>query len=230
MLGKETQVAKSLEDYIFTYKEVRKEKTVSIGHPVATLGAGVASVIVGAILLSSHPMQIMPFAERNQCVVELYLPTGTAVEHTVKIADSIRTMLDDDERVESITAFMGCASPRFHTAYAPQMDESHFAQLLINTESEAATNAILDEYDGLFDSLFPEAVIKWKQLSYSEPNCPIEVRISAYDLDTLRHESEKVILAMQGLDGLRLIRTNYNRSRASTTIRLREDVMSRVTV
>ena len=201
---------------------------VCIYNPVIVIIIGVASVVVGAIMLSNHPMQMMPTAERNQFAVEIYLPTGTSVEKTAAMADSLRTLLAEDDRVESITAFMGCSSPRFHTAYAPQLAGTNYAQFIVNTKSEDATEELLDEYDGHWDATFPEAVIKFKQLSYSEPNCPIEVRLSCDDIDTLRVGAQKVMSLMQNIEGLRLIRTNFNEPQATTSIELKEDEATRL--
>lgn len=35
----------------------------------------------------------MPIAERNQFAVEFYLPTGTAIERTTAVADSLEHIL-----------------------------------------------------------------------------------------------------------------------------------------
>lgn len=175
-----------------------------------------------------HREQVMPFAERNQFAVEIYMPAGTSTSATAVVADSLRQLLAADERVDNITAFIGCASPRFHTAYAPQMGGTNYAQFIVNTVNEEATIEMLDTYDGLFDATFPQAHIKFKQLSYNEAVCPIEIRLSHDNIDTLRNDTRKVIRALQQVDGLRLIRSNYNEPMPTTTIRLREDEASRL--
>ena len=200
----------------------------SLGHPKLMLFTGVASVIVGAMMISSHPQQLLPTAERNQFAVEIYMPTGTSVARTAATADSLRLLLAADSRIESITAFMGCSSPRFHTSYAPQLAGSNYAQFIVNTVGEEATEELLDEYDGVYDDRFPDAFIKFKQLSYSEPNCPIELRLSCSDLDVLRESASRVMSVMQGIDGLRLIRNNFTQPQATTRVQLREDESSRL--
>ena len=221
---------KSFSFLDFMQKFYDKLLAVCIHHPVVTILVGIASVVVGIIMLSNHPVQIMPTAERNQFAVEIYLPTGTTVERTASVADSLRHILEKDDRIESITAFMGCSSPRFHTAYAPQIGGTNFAQFIVNTVSEDATVELLDENAYKYDNAFPEAVIKFKQLSYSEPNCPIEVRISCTDMDSLRYAADKVMSLMQGIEGLELVRTNFNEPQAITKIELREDEATRLGV
>ena len=42
------------------------------------------------------PQRLMPIAERNQFAVEISLPTGTAVEKTGQMADSLEHILRND--------------------------------------------------------------------------------------------------------------------------------------
>lgn len=63
---------------------------------------------------------MMPTADRNQFAVEIYMPTGTSLQRTSAVADSMAAVLRKDKRVVSVTEFKGCSSPRFHTSYAPQ--------------------------------------------------------------------------------------------------------------
>ena len=89
-------------------------------HPKITVAVGVVSIVVGAVMLAGLPQRILPVADRNQFAVEIYLPTGTDVDVTAQMADSMEHILSQDPRVVSIASFKGCASPRFQTAYAPK--------------------------------------------------------------------------------------------------------------
>ncbi len=59
-------------------------------------------------------------AERDQFAVEISLPDGTPIALTARVADSLRLMLSKDERIVSVTQFVGMSSPRFHISYAPK--------------------------------------------------------------------------------------------------------------
>ena len=95
--------------------------------PKSTVAVGLLSIVVGILLIGTLPMQMMPNADRNQFAVEIYLPTGTAIERTAAVADSIEHVLRQDPRVVSVASFKGCASPRFHTSYAPQLPGTNYA-------------------------------------------------------------------------------------------------------
>ena len=197
-------------------------------YPKTTLGIGIASIILGIVLFKQIPQQTMPFAERNQFAVEIYLPTGTSLDKTAEVADSLEHILHKDKRIVSITSFKGCASPRFHTAYAPQMAGTNYAQFIVNTTNDKATVDILNDDADKYADYFPEAVIKFRQLSYNEAANPIEIRLSNVDENALPRDAEKIKRIFQQQPELTLVRTDFNEPQATTTVRLKEDEATRI--
>lgn len=197
-------------------------------YPKITLAVGLLSVIAGVIMMGRLPQQLLPVAERNQFAVEIYMPTGTAVEKTAIVADSLEHILRKDSRVVSVTSFKGCASPRFQNSYAPQMGGQNFAQFIVNTKGNKETEALLDEYAPLYKDAFPEAVVRFKQLGYSEAVCPIEVRLSGDNLELLQKEAERVTALLRTIPELNLVRTNFNEPLAAMRVTLDEEQSTRM--
>lgn len=192
-------------------------------YPRITIGLGVLSVVVGIVLVGSLPQKLMPTAERDQFAVEIYMPTGTAVEKTTQVADSLEHILRQDSRVLSVASFKGTSSPRFQNSYAPQMGGSNFAQFIVNTTGVDATLELLDEYTPRYSGYFPEAVVRFKQLGYSEAVNPVEVRISGDSLSVLKNEADRIVEILRTMPELELVRTNFNEPLAATRIELDED-------
>jgi multidrug efflux pump subunit AcrB len=197
-------------------------------YPKTTIAMGAVSVVLGLWLLSLLPQKLLPTAERNQFAVEIYMPTGTAVEKTTIVADSLEHILRADSRVVSVASFKGCSSPRFQNTYAPQMGGSNFAQFIVNTTGNEATEEILDEYAPRYRDAFPEAVIRFKQLCYSEATYPIELRLSGDDLSTLKAEADRIEAMMRQMPELNLVRSNFEEPLAATKITLNEDESTRL--
>lgn len=197
-------------------------------HPYITLCTGVVSVAVGLYMMGLLPQRLLPTAERNQFAVEIYMPTGTVVEKTAQVADSLEHLLRQDGRVVSVASFKGCGSPRFQNSYAPQMGGTNFAQFIVNTTGNEATETLLDEYTPKYRALFPEAVIRFKQLGYSEAVSPIEVRLSSDDLGLLQKEAERIEALLRTQPELNLVRTNFYEPLAATRITLDEDRSTRM--
>ena len=165
-----------------------------------------------------------PSADRNQFAVEIYTPEGTSLKKTVAIADSLENIMKQDERIVSITSFKGMSSPRFHTAYAPQMGGENYAQFIVNTESVEATVDILNEYTPKYTTYFPEAIARFKQLSYSESAMPIEVRISGDDLTLLKKDAEKIQSLLRSMPEILLVKNNIGEPLPSVSVELNEGV------
>lgn len=216
----------SFMDLLQTY--YNKLLDVCFAHPYLTLGTGIASVVLGVLLMGKLPQKLMPIADRDQFAVEIYLPTGTAVEKTAVVADSVAHILRSDSRVVSVTSFIGCSSPRFHTAYAPQLGGANYAQLIVNTRGNAETVALLDEYAPRYTNAFPDARVRFKQISFSQSVYPVELRLSGQNLDSLKVIAGKYLSLLRSLPQVELAQTNFSEPQASAKIVLREDEASRL--
>ena len=154
-------------------------------HRSATLGIGLASIILGIVLILMLPIRLMPRAERNQFAVDIILPIGTDLNYTAQVADSLASILRKDERVVNLTTFYGSGSPRFHATFLPNFGGTHFAQFIVNTHNDKETQEMLDDYAHRYSYYFPEAQILFRQIEYSDHQYPVEVVVKGDNLDSL---------------------------------------------
>jgi multidrug efflux pump subunit AcrB len=197
-------------------------------HPWATIGMGVAGFVIGCVIFLTTPQKLMPIADRDQFAVEIYLPLGSSIERTTAIADSLEHMISKDERVVGIASFKGCASPRFHTAYAPQFADESYAQFIINTTSNEATVQLIEECTAKYSKMFPEAYVKIKQLSFSSCAVPIEVRLKSDNLSELKTYSDSIVQILRQMPELMLVRSNMLEPLATTRIKIDDEKASRL--
>lgn len=202
--------------------------TKSFAYPKTTLGIGIVTIIVGMALFFQLPLRLMPFVDRNQFAVEIYLPNGKSIHRTEIIADSMEHILRRDARVLSVTSFIGQGSPRFHDTYVPQMASDNFAQFIVNTVDAKATNDLLDEYTEKYSSYFPEAHVRFKQMDFSEARYPIEVRLSGKDINGMLSFADTIMAQMRKDNQLFLIRTNYEEVSSEIKLSLNQEEMSRL--
>ncbi len=199
-------------------------------HPKITVAVGLVFVIIGGIMLSRLPQRMLPVADRNQFAVEITLPTGTDVDVTAQVADSMEHILRQDPRVVSIASFKGCASPRFQTSYAPQIPGTNYAQFIVNTTGIRDTEALLDEYTPKYTDYFPGARVRFKQLCYSDAAYPVEVRLSGEDLEVLKHDAQAVLEELKQVPELILVQTDFNEPLPAVAVNLKEDEATRLGV
>lgn len=199
-------------------------------HPHAVMAMAVVSVLAGAGMMAVLPRKMMPTAERNQLAVEIYLPTGASLQQTTAIADSIERLLRKDERVVSIASFKGTASPRFQTTYAPQFGGKNYAQFIVNTHNNEATLGVLKDYRMKYAEAFPGAYVRFKQLSYSSENNPVELRLSGEDWTLLKRTADSITTQLRKNENLMLVRNDVNEPLLTTRVKLDEQRANRLRV
>lgn len=195
---------------------------VCFRHPSVTISVGVGSIVFGIVILGTQPIEMMPRADRNQFAVEIFMPTGTSLSRTAEVADSLERILRKDERIVSIASFKGTSSPRFQTTYAPQLGGPNFAQFIVNTKSPQATVDVLQKYRPLYQNAVPEAVIRFKQLSYNESENPVEIRLSGSDWNQLKQCADTLTKVMRNNPDLELVRNDLHEPITVTKVNLNE--------
>lgn len=195
-----------ITDYVQKYYE--KVLQWTFRHGWLTIGIGVASVVVALLIVPQLNYRMMPYADRDQFAVEIYLPNGKVLADTEQVADSVCNMLRADSRVKSVTSFVGCSSPRFQMSYAPQMASRNYAQFIVNTTSVEDTEDILDEYSAKYSDMFPDAYVKFKQLDYQVVPS-LEFRFYGDDLDSLHRAADMLMDRMRQMPQLSWVHTDY---------------------
>ena len=193
-----------------------------------TVVIGASSFILGLVILLITPMQMFPPFERNQFAVEVYLPVGSSLQQTDRVMKEVEEKLIKDKRVKEVAAFVGTSSPRFHTSYAPNFPAKHYGQLLVITESNEATNEILDEYSKKFSNINPKAYIRWKQLEMKMTKASIEIRISGDSIKTIKQVADQVSNIMSGIEGAKWVRKDYEEPLQAVRLNLKQDEASRL--
>ncbi|MFI3305682.1 MAG: efflux RND transporter permease subunit [Rikenellaceae bacterium] len=199
-------------------------------HPYITLACGVASIAASVVLYREIGLQLMPVADRDQFAVEIYLPEGSSVEQSEMVVDRLYDAIVEDERVTSITSFVGMSSPRFQTAYAPNLAGDNYAQMIVGTRSFRETIEVLDDYSEQYSDLCTGAYIRFKQLSYDPTAIPIEIRFQGDDIDALKYESDRLTSFMRGVEGITWVHTNFLEAQPTIEVELDSEAATRVGV
>ena len=177
-------------------------------RPWVTVFGGVALILLSCLIIPTLKVRLFPYADRDQFAVEIFLPEGKGMADSEAICDSVRLALQQDERIKGITSFIGCSSPRFMDAYAPQIAGSNYAQMIVNTESDKATLALLADYQPRISEKFPQAYVKFKRLDYLEVP-ELEYRFYGENLDSLHVVAERLMERMRQMPELEWVHTDY---------------------
>ncbi|MCF0069645.1 efflux RND transporter permease subunit [Dyadobacter sp. CY261] len=196
-----------------------------VKHPKTTVLASLSTILIAGYLFSTQVKQkFFPAAERNQFVVELWMPTGTKMNKTEQSIAKVEKIVKADKRVQSYATFVGTSAPRFYYNFSPEVPVQNYAQILINTETEATTDEVAEELTHVIDNLVPEGMVQVKLMQQGQPlKAPVEVRIIGEDINRLQQIGAQVEQVVKKAKGSRLVRDDYREDYYGIGIHLKND-------
>ncbi|BDD01576.1 efflux RND transporter permease subunit [Persicobacter psychrovividus] len=165
----------------------------SFAYTKLTILFSLLFLVVGGIAFLFIHQKLFPAAEKDQFVIELFMPEGTNLETTNKAIKEVERRIAKDERMVNYTTFVGQAAPRFYYNFSPEFPKANYAQVLVNTISVEATQEMVSELEKTIDVWVPEGIILAKQMQQGVTHdAPVEVRIFGDDLKVLQNLGVKV--------------------------------------
>lgn len=199
-------------------------------HAGLTILSGVAAIALGLLMFSRMNLQLMPMANRPLFAIEVYLDPDSSIEQTQAVTDSLSRILRKDDRIVSVTEFIGTGTPRFHATYSPILPGPNVAQLIVNTRSNKDTRECLKEYESFYEHYFPNALIRFKQMDYQGVSTPVEVRVFGDDYSQIQAVSEDIKAYMCSLDMLKWVHSDGDNLIPTINLELKGDEATRLGV
>jgi multidrug efflux pump subunit AcrB len=194
-------------------------------HPKTTIIGSLLTIPLAGLLYTKGIRQkFFPAAERNQFVIELWMPTGTRLEKTDDAVQRLTALIKNDPRVTSYATFSGTSAPRFYYNYSPEVPVSNYGQVLINTTTEATTEALSMELEHKVAAAVPEGLPQVKLMQQgSVLKSPVEVRIIGDDISRLKQIGEAVQKIVQNTRGSYLVRSDFREDYYGVGIQLKDE-------
>lgn len=191
--------------------------------------SGVAFFLVGLGVLQLVKQQFFPSAERDQFVMDIWMPEGSRIEATDAAVRKIEKVLRQESMVKNATSFLGSGAPRFYYDISPQQPAENYAQILVNTGSVSQTPKIVEKLRKQLPGVVPEAMVFVKELQQGDDmEAPVEVRISGDDDTILQSLAGQVDGILRNTPGASYIHTDWHESQLQTNVRLNSEVANRL--
>ena len=196
-----------------------------VDRPWLTIGLSLVPIALAILLYTNVINQkFFPAAERNQFVVELWMPTQTKLDKTKQSINKIADVVKADKRVTSYATFVGTSAPRFYYNYAPQFPVTNYAQILINTTDEEATESFSRELTKKVEGLVPEGRPHVKLMQQGMPlHAEVEVRVVGDEISKLKAIGNKVEGIIRNAKGSRLVREDFKEDYYGLDIHLKNE-------
>ena len=202
------------------------DKTITwcMAHSTITIVGCLSTLVLAVGLYQIVPQKFFPAAERNQFVVDLWMPTGTKLEKTEQTILKVQSMIQKDRRVTSYATFIGASAPRFYYNFSPEPPVENFAQLLVNTNNEEEAKQLHLELNAKAAREIPEGNVQAKLLMQGKAQVTsVEIRIVGDDITTLKTIGGRVkeMIAKTGMAAF--IRSDFKEDYYGVAIGLKED-------
>ena len=210
-------------------KAYAKAEDFCFRHPGGTLFTGLAVVGLGIFMFFQLNIQMMPMAARDFFVVETEVEGGNGLEQTKACTDSLQRMFLADKRVKSVTSFIGTGAPRFCITYNPILPGKTVSQMIVNTVSNKATEEILREYESRYEHIFPNALVRFKQMDYQAVDAPVVITLKGAGRDELIPAAEEIKRYMCSMtDELKWVHSTADDFIPSVRVDLNDEEASRL--
>jgi multidrug efflux pump subunit AcrB/outer membrane protein TolC len=193
------------------------------------LVSSVLAVAAGIGILMLVPQLLFPLAERNQFVMDVWLPEGAKIEATDAAVRRIEAVLKQEPQVKMYTSFLGESAPRFYYNVNPQAPAANYAQILVNTKSVKETPKLVEQLRHRLPDVAPEAKVFVKELQQGQiMEAPVEVRISGGDIATLETLGNQVEEIFRHTPGATYIHSDWHEDAWQVGLNVREEVANRM--
>lgn len=176
----------------------------ALHRPLLVLPACIVICLFGFALASTLANVFFPSADRDQFVVEAYLPPGSAINATHELALAMDAVINEYEGVTQVTWLVGNSTPMVYYNQVMNKDNSpEYANGVITVDSMERAASMIDRLQLDLQSEFPQAKIIVKAFGQGPPiPAPVEVDVYGPDLAILEQIGQDIRLVMSNTPGL----------------------------
>src|SRR3982751_1319984 len=194
-----------------------------------TIVGAVVAFVAGLALMSAVPYRFFPMNERDQFIIDLWMPAGTRLAGTDDVLRRLESAVRSEKGVRSVASFAGGGGPRFYYNHTPEPPTPNFGELLINTTSADATTELVHRLQKRLDQVAPEGWVYIKPLQqgpvFAAPN---EIRLVGDDAELLHTYGDSVAHIFERTPGSAYVHTDWHDEELALSLRLRPEVATRL--
>ncbi|HEY2026307.1 MAG TPA: efflux RND transporter permease subunit [Gemmatimonadaceae bacterium] len=207
------------------------ERVMSVAMPRKrlTLVGAAAAFAAGVALLSAVSYRFFPLNERDQFIVDVWMPAGTRVEGTNAVVRQLEAELRRTDGVRSTASYVGAGAPRFYYNLDPEPPTPNYGELVVTTNSPEMTTEIIRHLYRRLDGVAPDAWVYVKALQQGPAiPAPIEVRLVGDDPRALRAWGDSVSRILERTPGSAYVHTDWRDDELGLAVHMRNEVAGRL--
>ncbi len=209
--GIETQ-AHELFDTPF-YSRFRRWVRACVRRRWLTLGLTIGVFALGLAGMGRVQQQFFPDSSRPEIVVDLWLPEGSTVSSSERVAKAFEERMRQESGVVSVTSWVGSGWPRFYLPLDQIFAQSNVSQVVVLPTSLKEREALRQRLPALLATEFPEVRARVKLLASGPPvPYPVQFRVVGPDPAVLRPWAEQAKDILRASPDMVGVNDNWNES------------------
>ena len=200
---------------------------LALNHKGRVFAATGLLVVLAVAAFFRLGAELIPPLTQGEFAFEVRLPEGTPLARTDRLLKTVEREIADLEGVETVFSSAGGSN---QNQFARQLEQEHVGQLHLvmkNRRDRAAELRVIESVRSRL-SQFPELTYAFRRPTLFSFKTPIEVEIYAYDLSELRAAASQVAARMEGIAGLKDVKTTTRLGNPEIQVRFDRERLARL--
>lgn len=222
---KKTAVQRWLDRGVAALREGKASLAQSaFRRPGLVIGIAALALFGAVSLIPKLGFAFFPSAERDQFVIDVWLPEGRDIRATERATEKVEALLAQKPEVRSFVSYIGQGGPRFYYNVSPEAPTANYAQLVVNTATLEATEALVATLQAEARRAVPEARVTAKKLEQGPPiGAPVAVRVMGDSVAALRQAATALEARLNGIAGTHSVHNSYGELPLQLQVQVDED-------
>ena len=162
-----------------------------------TLGAMVGLLVAASVGFGNVSKLFFPDSSMSKFMIDYFAPEGTRINDVAGQLQTLEKKLLEDERIDSVTSFVGSGPPRFYLPVEPEEINSSYGQLIVNVHDFREIKGLVKELSPWISENMPDALVPVREYGVGPANTwKFELRVSGpadAEPDTLRSLAQRYV-------------------------------------
>jgi multidrug efflux pump len=184
-------------------------------------------VISMAVFGTVVKKQFFPASSRPELLIELWLPQGASLKATEAEVERVEKLLNGDDTIEAVSAYVGNSPPRFFLPLNQQLFADNFAEFIVVTKGLEAREDLKKRLESRFadgDGSWSGLRLRVLRLENGPPvGFPVSFRVMGENIDQLRAVAEQVATVMRSEANLQNVQFDWNDKVKSLRVEIDQD-------
>ncbi|WP_188043539.1 efflux RND transporter permease subunit [Changpingibacter yushuensis] len=220
LITKRQAEAEAKEKRTWLRRSYRPVLRSSQRHPVITLCIAVAILVASGALIPLLKINLLGNTGQNMVSLSQQVPAGTSTDSMVERAATSEKALENVAGVESVATIIGGAGIGASSTSA--------ISYTVTTDPDADQEAITDSLEDALQAVVPPEDSASALDSTSLSSSTIEINVVAGDDDALADANEKLLAALDGVEGAKSITSNLDAAQPAVQVTVNRDAVSAV--